>query len=560
MNKKFIPQFFYIFKSRYTFKKFFNDFSAGLIVGIVALPLSIAFAIGSGVKPEQGLYTAVIAGFLISLFSGSKVQIGGPTGAFIVIIYGIVQKYGYDGLVIATVLAGIILIIMGFAKFGSIIKFIPYPVTVGFTSGIAFIIFFSQIKDLLGLSIENVPAEFIEKLLCYIENIKTINYYSVIIGLVSLTILIIWPKITKKIPGSIIAIILMTVIVVFFKIPVETIETRFGNVANTLQIPRFPVINLNIIITLFPSALTIAVLAGIESLLSAVVADGMTGERHNSNMELIAQGIANIASPIFGGIPATGAIARTATNIKNGGKSPLAGIIHSIVLLLIMLFLGRFAKLIPLATLSAILIFVAYNMSEYHFFIKLFRSPKSDIIVLIITFFLTVFIDLTIAIEVGVVLAAFLFMRRMANVSKAGYITNSLESKTIEEEDDNKSIKKRKIPNEVEVFEIYGSFFFGVTEYFKDTLKEIEKNPKVLILRMRNVFSIDATAIRALEDLFYKTKKDGTLLIISGIRSQPLFALQKSGLIDKIGDNNICADIDAALEIANNLISSKNQK
>ncbi|MBI3616819.1 MAG: sodium-independent anion transporter [Candidatus Omnitrophica bacterium] len=434
-RNKLKPKLITVLKEGYSVKKFVPDLIAGVIVGIVALPLAIAFAIASGVKPEQGLYTAVAAGFIISCLSGSRVQIGGPTGAFIVIVYGIIQKYGYDGLATATLMAGFLLIFMGFARFGDIIKYIPYPVTVGFTAGIALIIFAAQVRDFLGLTGGTVPAEFIEKIRYYGEHAHTFNAHAVFMGLLTLLVIIYWPRVTRRVPGSFIAIVLTTLIVHVFHLPIETIGSRFGGVPNTLPMPHLPNISLDLIAKMSSPALTIAVLAGIESLLSAVVADGMTGNRHRSNMELIAQGVANIASPVMGGIPATGAIARTATNIKNGGRTPFAGIIHAVTLLLILIFFGPWASLIPMAALAGILISVAYNMSEWHLFVRMFRSPKSDVIVLVTTFLLTVFVDLTAAIKFGVVLAALLFMRRMSEATQVGYITDSLVEQETDEED-----------------------------------------------------------------------------------------------------------------------------
>ncbi len=425
MSSPFMPKLFTVLREGYTRKQFWQDLTAGVIVGIIALPLAIAFAIASGVKPEQGLYTAIIAGFLISALSGSRVQIGGPTGAFIVIVYGIVQQYGYDGLMIATFIAGIMILAMGFARLGVVIKYIPYPVIVGFTTGIALIIFSGQMRDFFGLQMANVPAEFIDKWTVYAEHFATINPHALGIGLLSLAIVVWWPKLTHRVPGSLIAILAATALVHVFNLPVETIGSRFGEVPSHLPKPHVPELSWSLFTKMFSPALTIALLAAIESLLSAVVADGMLGTRHRSNMELIAQGVANIVSPIFGGIPATGAIARTAANIKNGGRTPIAGLVHALTLLLIMLFFAKWAALIPMATLAAILVVVAYNMSEWHLFIKIFRSPRSDVAVLLITFLLTVLIDLTVAIEVGVVLAAFLFMRRMSMVTQVGFITEA---------------------------------------------------------------------------------------------------------------------------------------
>lgn len=551
-STKYTPKIITVFKEGYSFKTFTKDLSAGVIVGIVALPLSIAFAIASGVKPEQGLYTAIVAGIIISILSGSRVQIGGPTGAFIVILYGIVQKYGYDGLAVAGIMAGFILVIMGIAGLGSVIKFIPFPVTVGFTTGIALLIFTTQIKDFLGLKMNEVPSEFIHKVVAYSQNILTVNPYALLIGGLSIAIMILWKKVSLKIPGSLVAIIVSTLIVLIFKLPVDTIGSKFGAVPNMLPLPKFPHIDFKILPELFQPALSIALLAGIESLLSAVVADGMTGKKHRSNMELIAQGAGNIISPLFGGIPATGAIARTATNIKNGGTTPIAGIIHGITLLLIMLFFGKLAALIPMPALSAILIIVAYNMSELHIFIKLFKSTKSDVLVLLVTFLLTVILDLTVAIQVGVVLASLLFMYRMSNVSQTGKLSNSIDD---EDETDSNSIKNKEIPKGVEVYEIYGSFFFGAAEKFKDQIKAIEKKPKVLILRMRNVLMIDATALAALETVVVDSQKADIKVVLSGVRTQILLVLQKSGLVKKIDEKNITANIDMALIRANEILA-----
>ncbi|MCR4336720.1 MAG: sulfate permease [Candidatus Omnitrophica bacterium] len=555
-RNKLKPKLITVLKEGYSIKKFVPDLIAGIIVGIVALPLAIAFAIASGVKPEQGLYTAVVAGLIISCLSGSRVQIGGPTGAFIVIVYGIVSKYGYDGLATATLMAGFLLILMGIARFGDIIKYIPYPVTVGFTGGIALIIFAAQIRDFLGLTGGAVPAEFIEKIQYYMVHINTMNMAAVWISILTLLIIVYWPKVTRRIPGSFIAIILTTAIVQIFHLPIETIGSRFGGVPNTLPMPHLPHISLELIEKMSSPALTIAILAGIESLLSAVVADGMTGNRHRSNMELIAQGVANIASPIMGGIPATGAIARTATNIKNGGRTPFAGIIHAITLLLILIFFGPWASLIPMATLAGILISVAYNMSEWHLFVKIFRSPKSDIIVLLTTFLLTVFIDLTVAIKFGVVLAALLFMRRMSEATQVGYITDSIADQETDEEDmiDQNRISQKDVPEEVEVFEIHGPFFFGAADKFKDTIRGLEKKPKVLILRMRHVPTIDATGLSALENVFNLSKQDGTQIILSGLQPRPLGKIRRSGLLKSIETKNIQPTIDHAINRAKEIL------
>ena len=540
------PKLFTTLKN-YTSKQFLADLSAGTIVGIVALPLAIAFGIASGVTPEKGLITAIIAGFIISFLGGSRVQIGGPTGAFIVIVYGIVQQFGVNGLIIATIMAGIILVVMGFARFGSVIKFIPHPVVVGFTSGIALLIFSTQIKDFFGLQIDKVPSEFFDKWIEYSFNFSTINFYAFGIAALALFIILIFPKITHKIPGSIVALIVTTAIVQFFNLPVETIGSKFGELPSALPQPVFPHIDFATIKGLIQPATTIAILAAIESLLSAVVADGMIGSKHRSNMELVAQGVANIVTPLFGGIPATGAIARTATNIKNGGRTPVAGIIHALVLLLITLFFGQFAKLIPMATLAAILVIVAYNMSEWRSFVEIFKSPKSDLIVLLTTFGLTVIFDLTIAIQVGMVLAVILFMRSMAMVTNVGVITRELKDDD-EESFDANAIENKKVPDNVEVFEINGPFFFGAVSKFRDAIRFIENPPKVLIIRMRNVPAIDGTGIHALEEVYHESSKKGTQLVLSGVHTQPLMALDQSGFLKTVGEQNVLGNIDDALD------------
>jgi SulP family sulfate permease len=545
------PKLFTTLKN-YNKQQFISDATAGIIVGIVALPLAIAFGIASGVTPEKGIITAIIAGFVISFFGGSRVQIGGPTGAFIIIVYGIVQQYGTTGLAIATIMAGIILVIMGLVKLGSLIKFIPYPVVVGFTSGIALLIFSTQIKDFFGLQLDKVPAEFHEKWMAYFQTFSTVNYNVFGIAMLALLIMIFWPKVTHRIPGSLIAIIVTTVIVIVFKLPVDTIGSRFGEIPSNLPSPSFYEIDLSIIRNLIGPATVIAILAAIESLLSAVVADGMIGGKHRSNMELVAQGLANIIVPIFGGIPATGAIARTATNIKNGGRTPVAGIIHAITLLLIMLFFGSYAKLIPMATLAAILIIVAYNMSEWHAFKSLLKSPKSDITVLLTTFFLTVIFDLTIAIEIGMVLSVLLFMKRMSEVSNVSVITRELEDE--EDQPDPNAIDKKQIPEGVEVFEINGPFFFGAAKKFKDEMAVIEKPPKVRIIRMRNVPAVDATGLQTLKDFYSDAKKHKTHMILSGVHTQPLYAMTQAGIFDLYGEENIYGNIDDALDRAREIL------
>jgi len=550
MNSRLIPQLYSTFKEGYTAKNLTKDAMSGVIVGIVALPLAIAFAIASGVKPEQGLYTAIVAGFLISVLSGSKFQIGGPTGAFIVVVYEVVAKYGYEGLATATLMAGVILVLMGAVKLGGVIRFIPYPMTIGFTSGIALIIGTTQIKDLFGLDAHPASAGFIDRLSAYISSASTYNIYSIGIAALSLAVILIMPRFTKKIPGSIIAIIAATVLTSVFSLPVPTIETQFGDVPSSLPVPSLP--DLTLITQVFPAALTIALLAAIESLLSAVVADGMTSTRHRSNMELIGQGVANIFSPIFGGIPATGAIARTATNIKNGGTSPISGMVHAVTLLLILLFFGRWAKLIPMPSLAAVLVVVAYHMSEWKHFLKLFRSPKADIMVMLVTFLLTVFIDLTVAIETGIVLSALLFMNRMANVTSIKSITSEIN----EEFEQQDVLSKDRIPAGVEIFEIFGSFFFGAANQFKDTIKIVKQPPKVIILRMRTVPFIDATAMVALEEVLMKTRKEGIRLVLSGVSPALMPTLEKSGFAEKVGMENICPHIDCALKRAEKHLES----
>ncbi len=550
-----IPKLFELLP-KMTKKQLMNDIIAGILVGIVALPLGIAFGIASGVTPEKGLITAVIGGFLVSFLGGSHVQIGGPTGAFIIIIYGIVEQYGVDGLMVATMMAGIFLIIMGLSKFGSLIKFIPYPVVVGFTSGIAVVIFSTQIKDFFGLSIEKVPGDFIGKWGSYFSNFHSFNWQALLIGLLSLLIIIFWPRINRKLPGSIIAILVATLLVSLLDLNVPTIESHFGSIPSSLPKPQLPHISFELIKNMLPPAFTIAMLAAIEALLSAVVADGMIGEKHKSNTELIGQGVANIVSPLFGGIPVTGAIARTATNIKNGGRTPVAGIVHAITLLLIMLLLGPWAKLIPMSTLAAILIMVAYNMSEHHIFRQLLKSPKSDIIVLLTTFLLTVFFDLTIAIEVGLVLAMFLFMKRMATVSNIDFITNSFQDKA--DEDDPNSIKMKDVPKGVEVYEVGGPFFFGAASKFKDSIRALESAPKIRIIRMRSVPAIDATGLNSLRNLYLDSTHDGIVLLLSGVNPQPLKALKNFGLYDLIGDKNIHQDIDSTLERAKEILEKIN--
>ncbi len=529
---------------------FYSDVSSGIIVGIVALPLAIAFGIASGVSPNNGLITAVIAGFIISTLGGSRVQIGGPTGAFIVIVYGIVQKYGMDGLMIATIMAGIMLVLMGFMKLGTLIKFIPLPIITGFTSGIALIIFTTQIKDLLGLNIPNLPSEFLAKIPVYVNNITAFNIDTIIVSAISLFTIIFLGKYLQKIPSTFIALILGTAIVSIFGLEVDTISTRFGQLTSSIPSIRMPEISFDIIYNLAGPAFTIAMLGAVESLLSAVVADGMIGGKHRSNMELVANGAANIVAPFFGGIPATGAIARTVTNIRNGGKTPVAGITHSVVLLLILLFFGQYAGMIPMCVLASILMVVAYNMSEWREFKAQLKMPRSDVIVLITTFLLTVIFDLTVAIEVGIVLSAMLFMRRMAEVTNIGVISREFDEGLESEDSGANSIQGKNIPKGVLIFEIDGPFFFGAASKFKDAMRFVGKTTDVLILRLRKVPAIDSTGIATLEDFYYDCKKRSTILILSGLHAQPMFACERSGLLDKIGEINIRGNIDDALNRA----------
>ncbi|HPH89942.1 MAG TPA: sulfate permease [Ferruginibacter sp.] len=533
----FKPELFSTIKN-YSRQQFSKDVMAGLIVGIVALPLAIAFAIASGVSPEKGLYTAVIAGFIISAMGGSRVQIGGPTGAFIVIVYGIVQLYGVDGLIIATFMAGIILIMMGFARLGSVIKYIPHPLITGFTSGIAILIFSSQLKDFFGLQMGSIPADFIAKWKSYFGNFGSINVYAVVIAAATVAVVQLWPKVTHKIPGSLIAIFITTAVMQMLQLPVETIGSKFGDIPSSLPKPVIPHVDFDTIKNLIKPAFTIALLGGIESLLSAVVSDGMIGGNHKSNMELIAQGTANIFSSVFGGIPATGAIARTATNVKNGGRTPVAGIVHAITLLLIMLFVGKWVALIPMATLAGILVVVAYNMSEWESFVAVFKGPRSDVAVLLTTFLLTVLVDLTVAIEVGIVLAAFLFMRNMIKFSNVSMLTKDFEDHGNEK--DKYAVENFVIPADVEVFEITGPLFFGAAYKFKDAMRLIEKPPKILIIRMRQVPIIDATGVRTLEEVYKESKHRGTKLVLSEVHSiQVMKELQDARLLFSIGKANV---------------------
>jgi SulP family sulfate permease len=537
----------------YDRQQFGRDLVAGVVVGIVALPLAIAFAIASGVTPDRGLWTAIVAGFIVSALGGSRVQIAGPTGAFVVIVYGIVQQHGVDGLLIATIMAGVLLVVFGVAKFGAVIKFIPHPVTTGFTSGIAVIIFTGQIRDFLGLRMGDVPADFVEKVAAYAGNVGQLNPAAIGVALLTLAIIVFVPRVSPGIPSPFIALLVTTALVGLVPLPVETIGSRFGEITARLPTPRFPEITLERISALMGPAFAIAMLGAIESLLSAVVADGMIGGRHRSNMELVAQGIANIIAPIMGGMPATGAIARTATNVKSGGRTPVAGIIHSVTLLIITLAAGRWVGLIPMATLAAILVVVAYHMSEWRAFVAELRSPKSDVAVLLVTFGLTVLVDLVIAIEVGMVLAAFLFIKRMAEVTNVSAVTRELED-VVDDEADPNDVSRRRVPDGVEVYEINGPFFFGAAELFKDTLARVARKPRVLIIRMRHVLALDSTGMHALKDVVHRTRKDGTLVLLSDVHMQPLVALTGSPVLEEIGQDNLFSNLDDALNHARRTI------
>ena len=534
------------------------DIMAGIIVGIVALPLAIAFGIASGVTPEKGIITAIISGFIISLLGGSKVQIGGPTGAFIVIIYGIIQKYGIEGLMIATVMAGVFLLLFGLLKLGTIIKYIPYPIVVGFTSGIAVTIFTTQIKDLFGLTIESVPSDFIEKWGCYISHFSTADLWCSIVGILSVVIIALTPKVSKKIPGSLVAIIVMTIAALILKnyfgvTTIETIGDRFS-VSSAIPDAHMPAMTWDTIKSLVAPALTIAVLGAIESLLSATVADGVIGAHHNSNTELVAQGLANIASPIFGGIPATGAIARTMTNINNGGKTPVSGIVHAIVLLLIFLFFMPLAKYIPMACLAGVLVIVSYGMSGWRSFLALMKNPKSDVTVLLITFFLTIIFDLTVAIEVGLIIACLLFMKRVSEITDVKAVTDEINEESDMIKDNAEHLA---IPEGVEVYEINGPYFFGAGNKFEEVMAAFGDRPKVRIIRMRKVPFVDSTGIHNLTNLCEMSHNEGIEVVLSGVCEKVHKQLEKARFYDILGNKNICSHINIALERANEIIGEK---
>ena len=542
----------------YNKKTFMSDLMAGIIVGVVALPLAIAFGIASGVTPEKGIITAIVAGLVISLFGGSKVQIGGPTGAFIITIYGIIQKYGFEGLTIATLMAGFFLLLFGLLHLGTIIKYIPYPIVVGFTSGIAVTIFTTQIKDLFGLTLPSNPSDFIEKWGVYLQNFDTIDPWCAIIGVASVLVIAITPRFSKKIPGSLIAIILMTVVALLLKnyagiSSIETIGDRFS-ISNELPSAQVPNMNWETIKSLVSPAITIAILGAIESLLSATVADGVIGDHHDSNTELMAQGLANIASPLFGGIPATGAIARTMTNINNGGKTPIAGIIHAVILLLIFLFLMPLAKYIPMACLAGVLVVVSYGMSGWRSFLAVMKNPKSDITVLLITFFLTIIFDLTIAIEVGLIIACLLFMKRMSETTDVKAITEEIDP-NLESEFSTGNLEHLIIPKGVEVYEINGPYFFGAGNKFEEIMASFGDRPQVRIIRMRKVPFVDSTGIHNLTSLCEMSQKEGIQVVLSGVREKVNAQLEHAGFYHLIGEENICSHINLALKRANEIIA-----
>ena len=560
MDKKldFKPKLLQALK-HYSRQDFSRDLMAGLIVGIVALPLAIAFGIASGVTPEKGIITAIVAGLIVSVFGGSKVQIGGPTGAFIIIIYGVIQQYGMEGLAIATLMAGVFLIMFGVLHLGTIIKYIPYPIIVGFTSGIAVTIFTTQVKDLLGMTIDSVPADFVEKWIAYGSHVQTIDPWSAAVGLLSVVVIALTPKVSKKIPGSLVAIILMTVAALLLRqyagvTSIETIGDRFS-ISNTLPGAAVPEMSWDTIKLLVTPAITIAILGAIESLLSATVADGVIGDHHNSNTELIAQGLANLASPLFGGIPATGAIARTMTNINNGGRSPIAGIVHAAVLLLIFLFFMPLAQYIPMACLAGVLVVVSYNMCGWRSFVNIMHNPKSDVIVLWVTFLLTIVFDLTIAIEVGLICACLLFMRRMAETTDVRVISEEIDPEQEDSDFQMGNLEHLTIPEGVEVYEINGPYFFGAGNKFEEIMGALRhQRPKVRIIRMRKVPFVDSTGIHNLTNLCLMSQREGIQIVLSGVNPAVSSTLHKAGFDTLVGADNICSHINIALQRAQQLL------
>jgi SulP family sulfate permease len=540
-----MPKFFYMIKNKeITKEQVAKDIIAGIIVAVIALPLSIALGISSGVSPEKGLLTAIFAGFIISFLGGSRVQIGGPTGAFVIIIYSIIQEYGLNGLITATIMAGILLVIMGLLKFGSLIKYIPQTITIGFTAGIAVTLMSTQVKDLFGLQINNVPAEFFAKWKSYLVNIWSLNTWSLIIGVLCIIIIVYWPKINKTIPGSMIALIVATISVKLMNLPVETIGSRFQEISSVIPMPLIPEFNIATINKLFAPAMTIAILAALESLLSAVVADGMISDAHDSNMELVAQGLANITCGLFGGIPATGAIARTAANVKSGGKSPISGMVHAVTLLVTMLMLMPLAKMIPMTALAAILMVVSYNMSEWRAFKALFKAPKSDVIVLLITFTCTVVFDLVVAISIGMIMAMFLFVKRVSDTTEIrDLVDEGVFDKDI-------ATVLEKADGKIHVYQVNGPMFFGVVQEFIAKMKELESSVEVVILDMRHTHAIDASAIDALTRLLKHCNKLNIRLCLTHVQEQPMKVLDRMGFVVKVGESNIYDTKTEAIEKA----------
>ncbi len=553
----FQPKLFSTFRNGYDKQTLVQDLLAGVIVGIVALPLAIAFGIASGATPEAGILTAIVAGFIISFFGGSKVQIGGPTGAFIVIVYGIIQDYGMSGLAIATFMAGAFLILMGILHLGTIIKYIPYPIVVGFTSGIALTIFATQIKDLFGLQIESVPAGFLDKWAVYFHNFSTVSWWSLLVGVGSILIIVLTPKISRKIPGSLVAIIVMTIVCLILRnVGVEGIETIGDRFSISTELPQaeVPKISWDNVTRLAQPAMVIAMLGAIESLLSAAVADGVIGDRHDSNQELVAQGIANMVSPLIGGIPATGAIARTMTNINNGGRTPVAGIAHAIVLALIYLFLMPLVKFIPMSCLAGILVVVSYNMSEWRSFKAILKNPKSDIIVLLVTFFLTVIFDLTVAIEVGVLIACLLCMKRMAETTNVSVLSDEIDPNA--DSDVQGNLDHLTIPEGVKVYEINGPYFFGIGNKFEEMMGDMGGRAKVRIIRMRKVPFIDSTGVHNLQNMCRMCSQMGVKVVLSGVNPKVMKVIEDAGMDEVVGKENICSHINIALKRAQEIIES----
>lgn len=560
----FLPKTVTVLRQGYSLAMFSKDLVAGLIVGVVALPLALGFAIASGATPEQGLYTAIVAGFIVSLLGGSRYQIGGPTGAFVIIILNVINKHGYEGLVITTLMAGAILLIFGIFRFGALIKYIPYPVTTGFTAGIAVLIFSLQMKDLFGLSMPEVPGEFFQKWAAYFHSADTLHLATLGLSALVFIAMLAVRRSIPRIPAPLVGVLLGGLLVWIFGMDVETIGSRFGGVPSNLPSFRLPTgITLERIQTLLPDALTIALLAGIESLLSAVVADGMTGDKHNSNVELTAQGAANIASVLFGGIPATGAIARTVTNIRSGGKTPIAGMIHALTLVAFILVLAPLASFIPLASLAVIMVFVSWDMSDLPKFLRLFRAPKSDVSIMCLTFILTIVVDLTVAVYVGVLLAAILFMRRMSDVTQVVALDNSHANgceTLIEHIEHVADVPHLAVPDGVQVYEIDGPFFFGVADRFQSVISTLKTRPRIFILRMNMAYAIDSTGINALESFHDRCVKNGSLLLLSGVRPKALRVMRRMGTLARIGGDNVCPTVDRAIERAVELMAEQDNK